>query len=81
MNFHREYEVFQSFQNESILSGDNSKEDTPVPIPNTEVKLFSADDTWWVTAWESKTSPDNFLLYRETISCIIKNNDIVLLKS
>ena len=32
-----------------------SKEDTPVPIPNTEVKLFSADGTWWVTAWESKT--------------------------
>ena len=22
------------------------KEDTPVPIPNTEVKLFSADGTW-----------------------------------
>ena len=32
-----------------------SKEDTPVPIPNTEVKLFSADGTWWATAWESRT--------------------------
>ena len=39
-------------------SGDNSEEDTPVPIPNTEVKLFSADDTWRVTARESRTSPD-----------------------
>jgi hypothetical protein len=37
------------------LCGYYSKEDTPVPIPNTEVKLFSADGTWWVTAWESKT--------------------------
>ena len=37
--------------------GDYSEEDTPVPIPNTEVKLFSADDTWWETAWESRTSP------------------------
>ena len=37
------------------LCGYNSKEDTPVPIPNTEVKLFSADGTWWATAWESKT--------------------------
>jgi hypothetical protein len=26
--------------------GDDSEEDTPVPIPNTEVKLFSADGSW-----------------------------------
>ena len=39
-------------------SGDYSEEDTPVPIPNTEVKLFSADDTWRETARESRTSPD-----------------------
>ena len=37
------------------LCGYYSKEDTPVPIPNTEVKLFSANGTWWATAWESKT--------------------------
>ncbi len=28
------------------LSGDDSKEVTPVPMPNTEVKLFSADGSW-----------------------------------
>ena len=39
----------------SILCGYYSKEDTPVPIPNTEVKLFSGDGTWWATAWESST--------------------------
>ena len=38
-------------------SGGNSKEDTPVPIPNTVVKLFSAEDTWRVTSWEIRTSP------------------------
>ena len=38
-------------------SGDNSVEDTPVPISNTVVKLYSADDTWWETAWESRTLP------------------------
>ena len=27
-------------------SGDDGKEVTPVPIPNTEVKLFSADGSW-----------------------------------
>ena len=34
-------------------SGGDSKEEPPVPMPNTEVKLFNADDTWWVTAGES----------------------------
>ena len=38
-------------------SGGNSIEVTPVPIPNTEVKLYSADDTWRATAWESRTLP------------------------
>ena len=27
---------------------------TPVPIPNTEVKLFRADGTAWATVWESR---------------------------
>ena len=35
-NFEREY-------------GDDSKVDTPVPIPNTEVKHFYADDSWVFT--------------------------------
>ena len=41
----------------SKICGDNSEEVTPVPIPNTEVKLLSADDTWWETARESRTLP------------------------
>ena len=32
--------------------------DTPVPIPNTEVKHLSADNTWLATAWESKSLPE-----------------------
>ena len=38
-----------------IFPGGYSKEATPVPISNTEVKLFSADGTAWETAWESRT--------------------------
>ncbi len=38
--------------------GDNSEEVTPVPIPNTEVKLFSADGTARATWWESRSLPD-----------------------
>ena len=43
-------------------SGRDGGEDTPVPISNTEVKLLSADDTWWEAAWESRTLPVFLLL-------------------
>ena len=33
---------------------------TPVPIPNTEVKSYSADDTAWETVWESRSPPKLF---------------------
>ena len=41
-----------------VLSGGDSTEVTPVPIPNTEVKLCNADDTWRETARESKKLPE-----------------------
>ena len=41
-----------------LLSGDYSKEVTPVPIPNTAVKLFCADDTWRATARENMSLPE-----------------------
>ena len=37
-----------------IVSGDDGVVDTPVPIPNTEVKHYSADDS---TMCESRTLP------------------------
>ena len=37
--------------------GGHSEEAPPVPIPNTEVKLFSADGTAWATVWESRSPP------------------------
>lgn len=40
------------------FSGDNDKEEIPVPIPNTEVKLFSAENTCGLPCWEDKKSPD-----------------------
>ena len=59
-----------SYRAEYEKSGDNSKEDTPVPIPNTEVKLLSADDTWWEAAWESRTLPVFYYLKKSTISVL-----------
>ena len=46
------------------LSGGYDEKVTPVPIPNTAVKLLSADDTWLVTARESKSPPD---LYQDPV--------------
>ena len=38
-------------------SGDLSEGATPDPIPNSEVKTFSADGTARATGWESRTLP------------------------
>ena len=45
--------------------GGHGKEETPVPIPNTEVKLFSADGTARETARESRSLPKNFSKTRD----------------
>ena len=41
------------------ISGGNGERVPPVPIPNTEVKPFSADGTWLDTARESRSPPDS----------------------
>ena len=38
-------------------SGGNDGEVTPVPIPNTEVKLSGVDGTWTARSRESRTPP------------------------
>jgi hypothetical protein len=41
--------MLSSFEGTSFKlhrSSDDGEEATPVPIPNTEVKLFSADGSW-----------------------------------
>ena len=70
------------------IFGGNDAEVTPVPIPNTEVKLCSADGTWWEAARESRSLPELkrtsilgvlFLLFfcQKRLMCKIKvfNND------
>jgi hypothetical protein len=53
-------ESYEGFDNPIQVSGGNCGGETPVPIPNTEVKTASADGTWGVTPWESR-SPPGFL--------------------
>ena len=42
-----------------VKSGGNDGEATPVPIPNTEVKLSGVDGTWTAGSRESRTPPGN----------------------
>src|SRR5215208_1430255 len=51
---------FQASAGERSVSqpiGGDSEGDTPLPIPNREVKPLSADGTWPARAWESRSPP------------------------
>ena len=43
-----------------VAFGGFGEGETPGPIPNPEVKPFSADGTAWETVWESRTPPDSY---------------------
>ena len=60
--------------------GDYSGEVTPVPIPNTEVKLPCADDTWRETAWESRTLPLFYLKKYQNILFITVERPFFMLQ-
>ena len=49
----------------SLKFGDDSEKVTPVPIPNTEVKLLSANGSWGISPCESRTSP-GLVLFRSS---------------
>jgi hypothetical protein len=49
--------------------GDSSGGGTPGHIPNPEVKPASADGTWGVTPWESRSSPRGFSFLIDNLIC------------
>ena len=44
-----------------LSPGGSSEVAPPVPIPNTEVKRLSADDTALAKVWENRSPPGGFL--------------------
>ncbi len=42
------------------IFGGFGERETPLPIPNREVKPLSADGTARATVWESRTPPESF---------------------
>ena len=49
------------------ISGDNNEEEIPVPMPNTEVKLLSAEDTCGLPYWENRKSPVFLCLFYSSV--------------
>ena len=58
-------------------SGGYYEKVTPVPIPNTEVKLLSADDTWLVTTRESRSPPDLYSSIAQSVEHAAVNRRVV----
>ena len=50
---------------------------TPVPIPNTEVKHLSADNTWLATAREGKSLPELYSLIAQLVEHAAVNRRVV----
>ena len=51
-------------------------EGPPVPIPNTEVKLTCAEDTWREAAWENKQMPTFFALIAQSVEHAAVNRSV-----
>ena len=61
VGFKTEYSFFRK--------GDEGGGDTPLPIPNREVKPASADGTAGETLWESRSSPIFLLVFQSVSFC------------
>ena len=44
------------------IAGDHNEEEIPVPMPNTEVKLLSAEDTYELPCWENRKLPVFYII-------------------
>ena len=49
--------------------GDDGLKDTPVPMPNTEVKLQHAESSWGIAPCEDRTLPRNL---KKGMHCLIQ---------
>ena len=56
--------------------GVDCDEGPPVPIPNTEVKLVCAEDTWREAAWENKQMPTFFALIAQSVEHAAVNRSV-----
>ena len=67
---------FEGAEMQTKIVGVDCDEGTPVPIPNTVVKLIYADNTWLVTAREDRTMPTQSDLKKTQIASIFLNSSV-----
>ena len=61
-----------SFQGAALIVGVFNGEGPPVPIPNTAVKLTSAENTCLATSWEDRSMPtQNPASHRDAGFCYV----------
>ena len=58
--------------------GGNGKKDTPVPMPNTVVKLLNAESSWWETACEDRKLPRESRVRRKSGSFLLSMQNVFL---
>ena len=58
----------------TIKVGVDDAEGPPVPIPNTEVKLSGAENTWLATAREDREMPTLIFLHSSVGSADVHSN-------
>ena len=73
---HKFASSFQGTHPELHTSSDDGEKVTPVPIPNTEVKLLSADGTWTAGSWESRTLPGWNHCFHSLIAQLVEHSTV-----
>ena len=58
----------------TIKVGVDDAEGPPVPIPNTEVKLNGAEDSWLVTVCENREMPTFIIIHSSVGSADVHSN-------
>ena len=58
----------------NLIVGVDDAEGPPVPIPNTEVKLSGAENTWLATARENREMPTLIFLHSSVGSADVHSN-------
>ena len=61
---------FESLKVHQREVGITNAKGTPVPIPNTEVKLCSAENTKLETAWEDRSMPTQMCRHLKDYVCV-----------
>ena len=67
----------QALISEEMKCGDDGLKDTPVPMPNTEVKLQHAKSSWGIAPCEDRTLPRDYSGIAQLVEHLTVNQVVV----